>query len=120
LNTWLEELRQYGPPGINIIIVGNKSDLIEERRVKFIEANEFCDKLKIPYVEVSAKTGVNVSYMFENITSTMVQKENELDAKRKKKKKIDKSHVSANKSITLDKKNYNDKNHSHISKKCCS
>jgi len=120
LNTWLEELRQYGPPGINIIIVGNKADLTEERKVKFFEANEFCDKFKIPYVEVSAKSGVNVSNMFENITSIMVQKENELDAKRKKKKKIDKSHVSANKSITLDKKNYYDKDSNHISKKCCS
>lgn len=120
MSTWLEELRQYGPPGINITIVGNKSDLTEERKVKFFEANEFCDKFKIPYVEVSAKTGVNVSNMFENITSIMVQKENELDAKRKKKKKIDKSHVSANKSITLDNKNYYDKDPNHISKKCCS
>ncbi len=115
----MEELKQYGPPGINIIIVGNKSDLLEEKRVKFNEANDFCDKLKIPYIEVSAKTGVNVSNLFENMTSVMVQKESELDAKRKNKKKIDKSHVLANKSMTLDNKNYCDKDNKNISRKCC-
>ncbi len=100
------------------MIVGNKSDLTRERTVSFNEANEFCENLKIPYFEVSAKTGANVSNMFENLTSILVKKESEIEAKRKKKKKVDKSHVTANKSITLDKNCY-DKDDIKKSKMCC-
>lgn len=118
MSNWLEELKSYGPTGINIVIVGNKSDLINERAISYYEANEFCEKLKIPYYEVSAKTGSNVTNMFENMTSIMVKKESEIEAKRKNKKKVDKSHVTANKSITMD-KNYFDKDDNKNSKNCC-
>ena len=92
--------------------------MTQERTVRYNEAQEFCEKMKIPYFEVSAKTGSNVVTLFENISSIMVMKEKEFEAKRKKKGKIDKTHVTVNKSITIDKTslfNENDKN----SKTCC-
>ena len=119
LSTWLDELNQYGPPGIHIIIVGNKCDVIQERTVRFNEISDFCEKLKIPYIEVSAKTGSNVISVFENISSIMVMKEKEFEAKRKKKGKIDKTHVTANKSLTIDKTNLFDNDDLKNSKTCC-
>lgn len=92
--------------------------MTQERTVRFNEAQEFCDKMKITYLELSAKTGANVVNLFENISSIMVMKEKEFDAKRKKKGKIDKTHVTVDKSITIDKTslfNKKDKN----SKTCC-
>lgn len=102
LSTWLEDINEYGPKEISIILIGNKSDLIEERKILFNEAYNFANKHNLQYIEVSAKTGNNVGLLFEHLTKAMVKRENENEKKRKKKGKIDKSHVTANKTITLD------------------
>jgi GTPase SAR1 family protein len=46
------------------VIVGNKSDLDDERVVNTIQAKEFADKNGIPYIESSAKVGTNVEEIF--------------------------------------------------------
>lgn len=74
----------------------------EQRSTTYTEAYNFCFKKGFNYVEVSAKTGNNVASLFETLTKTMVEKEMENDKKLKKKGKIDKSNVTANKSITLE------------------
>jgi small GTP-binding protein len=102
LHSWLEDITEFGPKETNTIIIGNKSDLIEERKTNFNEAYNFATKNNIQYIEVSAKTGNNVGLLFENLTKSMVKKEQENEKKRKNKGKIDKSHVVANKNITLD------------------
>jgi small GTP-binding protein len=102
LSSWLEDIGEYGPKETSTIIIGNKSDLIEERKVLFNEAYNFASRNNVQYIEVSAKTGNNVGLLFENLTKSMVKREQENENKRKKKGKIDKSHVTANKSITLD------------------
>ena len=45
----------------NIIIVGNKIDLKEERVVTTEEAEKFCKEKKFEYFEVSAKDGTNIN-----------------------------------------------------------
>jgi Ras-related protein Rab-1A len=116
VTSWIEDIREYGPQGVNILLIGNKVDLEDDRQVNFNSATEFAKKLNTNYLEVSAKTGFNVALVFEILTKVMVEKEQEFNSKRKKKGKVDKSHVVANKSITLDNfKLENEKN----SKKCC-
>ncbi|KAI6649811.1 hypothetical protein LOD99_6600 [Oopsacas minuta] len=51
-------------PQVPAVLVGNKSDLENNRVVTFSEAKQVADKLKIPYMETSAKTGVNVEQAF--------------------------------------------------------
>lgn len=102
LNSWLEDISAYGPKDVSIMIIGNKSDLSDERKTSFNEAFNFANKNGLSYMEVSAKTGNNVGLLFENLTKTMVKVEVEKDKLRKKKGKIDKSHVTANKSIQLE------------------
>lgn len=102
LDKWIEDIFNFGPKDVNIVLVGNKSDLDDERTTSFNEATTLSSKYNVPYVEVSAKTGNNVALVFENLTKVMVKREEENDKKKKKKGKIDKSHVTANKSIMLD------------------
>ena len=47
-----------------IILVGNKSDLVDEREVSEDEAKNLARDLKIPYIEVSAKMDINVVECF--------------------------------------------------------
>ena len=50
-----------------MIMVGNKSDLVDEREVSDDEAKNLACDMKIPYFEVSAKMDVNVVECFVEI-----------------------------------------------------
>ena len=47
--------KQYAEKDAMMILVGNKSDLLDSRRVPEEEVSIFCKEKKIPYVECSAK-----------------------------------------------------------------
>ena len=49
-----------------ITLVGNKCDL-PSREVKYDEAAEYAKKNNLRYMEVSAKTGQNVSALFQQM-----------------------------------------------------
>lgn len=46
-------------------MAGNKIDLTENRQVTTKEGNDLAAKLGIPFIETSAKTGENVTKLFE-------------------------------------------------------
>ena len=111
---WIEELEDYSS-NIPILIVGNKSDLINEREVNEDVIENFV-KNKYLYYDVSAKNGSNVSLAFDKIRSEMIEdikinekkEENELNDIKFKMRNVDsKAFDQLNKSV-------NGK-----SKKCC-
>ncbi len=53
-------LRVKGDDNIPFLLVGNKADLDERRRVTLEEAQRLADMWKVPYIETSAKTRLNV------------------------------------------------------------
>ena len=58
---WLKELKGQASPDVKIMIVGNKCDLEDERKVSFDEGKEFKEKNHLDFfMETSAKTGFNV------------------------------------------------------------
>lgn len=58
----MREMRQYTPP---FVLVGNKADLIEEREVRKEDVEKFIVENGIKnHLEVSAKTGQNVTEIF--------------------------------------------------------
>jgi len=64
------------------ILVGNKLDLIrpEEKRIKQEEINLKMDALETDlYFETSAKEGINVEIIFEEITKSIIRKSEELN-----------------------------------------
>jgi len=119
LSRWLEDIKEFGPEDINIIIVGNKLDLNYQREVSYQDASMLAEKYNIKYVEVSALTGKNVPDIFEILTNIMIKQDIARDNSRIKiKGKIDKSHVTANHNITLDRSvDPNSRNNSDS--KCC-
>ena len=59
-NNWLKELKGQASPDVKIMIVGNKCDLEEERKVSIDEGKEFKEKNNLNcFMETSAKTGEN-------------------------------------------------------------
>lgn len=114
----MEELTNYAPKDVSVILLGNKSDLMNERTTSHNEASNLAFKYGVKYIEVSAKTGNNVVSVFESLTNTMISKEEENEArklnKKDKKRKIENSNVSVSGRITLTKAVNDDKQ-----TKCC-
>ena len=87
LNFWLEDLRENSDNIDNLYIhlIGNKNDLEEQRAISFEEATNFAKKNKLPYMEVSAKTGKNIKNLFDEvIKGAMIKMINNLKENDKK------------------------------------
>ena len=65
IETWLKEVKLQSNPDIKIFLIGNKSDLEENRKVTTEAAKTFKDENGIHYFsEASAKNGVNAKEVF--------------------------------------------------------
>ncbi|KAF6983120.1 hypothetical protein CFC21_011101 [Triticum aestivum] len=66
---WLEELRGHADKNIVIMLVGNKSDLEDERAVSTEDAKEFAEKENLFFLETSALQATNVESAFQTVLS---------------------------------------------------
>jgi small GTP-binding protein len=74
LTDWVADARS-ADPDISCILVGNKSDLVEEREVHEAESKAAMKRLKMmDYIETSAKDGTNVEALFQMIARVLVQR----------------------------------------------
>ncbi|KAF9802614.1 hypothetical protein IEO21_09865 [Rhodonia placenta] len=63
----LEQLRTYIQPDTIIVLVGNKSDLVNERVVPADRAQDFAEKNGLLFAEASALNGSNVESIFRKL-----------------------------------------------------
>ncbi|MHA1719657.1 MAG: GTP-binding protein [Promethearchaeota archaeon] len=68
---WLEEVKKEAG-NIPILLVGNKSDLVAERKVSIDEAKQIANDLNMFYVESSAKSGKGVGDIFAMLSLLMI------------------------------------------------
>ena len=62
---WIKEISEINFSDVIFVLIGNKNDLEEQRKVSFEEGKQFADKNKFIFQEVSAKTGKNIENLFE-------------------------------------------------------
>ena len=112
--TWIKEIQNYGNEDTVIIILGNKSDLSEEREITQKEIN---DKLNGEYLyfEVSAKNGNNILMAFDKMKKLIMENRKIIEAKNKlNQNKYNNKEVKRNNLLKDFDKGYTEKN-----KKCC-
>jgi len=73
LKNWQNELHAADTHDIKSLMVGNKADLTDQRKVSFEEGKKVADELGLPYLETSAKTGENVKHAFGIIAYLLVK-----------------------------------------------
>ncbi|KAK1258076.1 Ras-related protein Rab11D [Acorus gramineus] len=61
---WLEELRGHADKNLVIMMIGNKTDLEDDRAVPMEDAKEFAQKEGLFFLETSALQAVNVEMAF--------------------------------------------------------
>lgn len=67
-------LRVKGDDNIPFLLVGNKCDLHARRNVSLEEALRLADQWKVPYVETSAKTRMNVDKVFTDLVEEIYKR----------------------------------------------
>ena len=67
IDNWLIDLRTNGDKDIIIVLIGNKSDLIDKREVSKEEAELKAEQFNIAFLETSAKSGENIDKAFTEI-----------------------------------------------------
>jgi small GTP-binding protein len=66
LRGWFADVQDRAPNAVKVL-VGGKSDLVDERQVEKAEAEELAHELRIAYVETSAKADENVTELFTEL-----------------------------------------------------
>ncbi|MHA1321040.1 MAG: Rab family GTPase, partial [Promethearchaeota archaeon] len=68
VNNWYSAAVKYGLSGIPRILIGNKIDLAEERKIILPMAEHLSEKFNAPYFETSILNGENVKAVFQKIS----------------------------------------------------
>lgn len=72
LGTWLTMLRDSATPDIKIVLVGNKKDNVEGRKVSYEMGKQYMEQNELfDFVETSAKTGEGVIDSFIKIAKAL-------------------------------------------------
>ncbi|XP_071646465.1 ras-related protein Rab-37 isoform X1 [Temnothorax longispinosus] len=64
IRAWLSEIREHASEDVVIMLLGNKSDCGTDRAVKREDGERLAQEYKVPFMETSAKTGLNVELAF--------------------------------------------------------
>eukprot|EP00009_Paramoeba_aestuarina_P005727 CAMPEP_0201521702 /NCGR_PEP_ID=MMETSP0161_2-20130828/15726_1 /ASSEMBLY_ACC=CAM_ASM_000251 /TAXON_ID=180227 /ORGANISM="Neoparamoeba aestuarina, Strain SoJaBio B1-5/56/2" /LENGTH=198 /DNA_ID=CAMNT_0047920385 /DNA_START=75 /DNA_END=671 /DNA_ORIENTATION=+ len=70
---WVRDLRANVSDETAIVLVGNKADLDEERKVQRENAEKYAEEIKADYHEVSAKTNEGLDTLFQAIVKHTYQ-----------------------------------------------
>ena len=105
---WIKDAEEYNE-NLKIILIGNKLDLENKRKVEKDIAINFANKIGLKYIETSAKNGKNIGEAFKTLIDLLFQGKNE--------KVIleEYGNDSQNTSLTIE----SEKGNKNIKKKCC-
>lgn len=62
-------MEQHATEGVNKILIGNKCDWEDKRVVSTERGQQLADELGIPFLEVSAKSNINVEKAFFSLAA---------------------------------------------------
>ncbi|XP_058791507.1 ras-related protein Rab-3 isoform X2 [Phymastichus coffea] len=74
---WLTQIKTYSWDNAQIILVGNKCDMEDERVISFERGKQLAEHLKVQFFETSAKENTNVKAVFETLVDIICDKMSE-------------------------------------------
>ena len=75
VRNWMADIDKFAKEGVLRILVGNKCDLEQERKVRSEEAKEIANKYGIKYIETSAKDTINIDDLFISTAKYLLSKQ---------------------------------------------
>lgn len=74
---WVTQIKTYSWDNAQVVLVGNKSDMQDERVVAYERGKQFSEHLGLEFFETSAKENVNVKQVFDSLVDKICIKMNE-------------------------------------------
>uniref|UniRef100_A0A6B2LMB1 Uncharacterized protein n=1 Tax=Arcella intermedia TaxID=1963864 RepID=A0A6B2LMB1_9EUKA len=71
---WLKEIDRNGYEYTIRMLVGNKCDLDDKRKVTTLDAQQLAEQLNIQFIETSAKNTTNIEEAFSKMTSAILNR----------------------------------------------
>jgi GTPase SAR1 family protein len=71
---WLQEITRHASEGVNRLLVGNKSDAEDRKKVSTEEGTALANQIGIKFLETSAKSSQNVEQAFVTMASEIKSK----------------------------------------------
>ena len=85
---WSKEVKDTVSESTEIVIVGNKSDLVDNRKIEEKDIELFMSENNLKYFESSAKNGSNIDQVFQYFTEVVLEKIKNKEIVMSKKKKL--------------------------------
>jgi len=73
VHKWHKQIQEHSNSNVQILLVGNKSDLGANRQVPYEDAEEMANQLGVSVFETSAKDATNVDQAFYHIANQAIQ-----------------------------------------------
>uniref|UniRef100_A0A3P8TRY7 RAB26, member RAS onco family n=1 Tax=Amphiprion percula TaxID=161767 RepID=A0A3P8TRY7_AMPPE len=71
LFAWLTEIHEYAQQDVVVMLLGNKADSTHDRLVKREEGEKLAKEFGVPFMETSAKSGLNVELAFTAVAKEL-------------------------------------------------
>ena len=77
VDNWIKSIREIGKDKLPIILVGNKCDLSDDKRmISLKEGQDKANEFNILFYETSCKEGINIKEVFEKLIDDIIEKGN--------------------------------------------
>lgn len=74
---WCTQIKTYSWDNAQVVLVGNKCDLEDERVVSTERGKQLADQIGLEFFETSAKENINVKAVFERLVDIICDKMSE-------------------------------------------
>ncbi|XP_061823249.1 ras-related protein Rab-26 isoform X2 [Nerophis lumbriciformis] len=71
IRAWLTEIHEYAQQDVVIMLLGNKADFTHDRVVKREEGEKLAKEFGVPFMETSARSGMNVELAFTAVAKEL-------------------------------------------------
>ena len=110
LDKWISDLKTNAEEKISIVLIGNKTDLEDQRKITTEQGKEKAEFYKLAFIETSALNGNNIEKAFNELITDVYKNHHELFEKQAKveltDKAIDLENVDANKENKVESKKF--------------
>ena len=96
LNSWLIEIEKNASKNVYKLLIGNKCDLEDKRKISTQEGKEFAESNGMKFIETSAKDNTKVQEAFELLTSEIIKSNLNKDKNQGEKTNVKQIHLSQN------------------------
>ena len=84
VKNWINQIREEANPNVVIYLAGNKVDVNDELRVvKTEEGQKIADEYNLTFYETSAKSGININEIFEDLVKKVDEIYSKLEVPKK-------------------------------------